>query len=284
MSDFKRLLDRFEDHEKNLTALGNEVVRRYPQSATLVELTRELAAAVDGLGALRDKLGSAIEEAETEVALKSDLLMQMGDSDTYARLSDTERNQLSEYLMSNGAGLATDDELMEFVIRSLEQKSEEQILAEFSKEEIMDFGRGSVPEADDFTAYETGVKLIRESLADPDRHDEIINELAKAQLANDTNGTIRLMYEQAFGQKPLVPNQPAIPAPAPDGAELPPGTEPMPGEQAPAAPSAPVGEGEAMEQSGEGDEPKEEKPKESEESEKPSEPKDEEPDEEKAKE
>ena len=245
MSDFIRILDRFQDHESNLKSLGNEVVQRYPQSALLVELTDELHAALEGLAALRLKLGEAIDQAESEMALKANFLMQMADSPYYSKLSEKEKDTLAEHLLSRENGLASEQELLDFSLESLTQRSEEELISEISKQDLMEIGKISTPGADDFAAYDAGLAMVRDSLMDPGRHDEIVLEIAKSKLNQDPAGLIRLLYQDAFGRQPSEPEAPApMPAQGPDGeapdspALAPEGIEPPP--LAPETPAEPI--------------------------------------------
>jgi len=220
MSEFVRILDRFQDHERNLKELGNEVVKRYPQSSLLVELTDELHAALEGLGMLRLKLGDAIDQAEQEMALKSNLLMQMADSQNYSQLSNSEKDHLTEYLLSQERGLASDQELLDFSLESLTQAPEEDLLSAISKEDVISIGRIAYPGADDFSAYDAGLSMVRESLSDPVKHDEIVLEIAKGDLKKDPAELIRLFYSGAFGKQPGE-EAPLPPVEMPEG-EVPP--------------------------------------------------------------
>jgi hypothetical protein len=224
MSDFKNLLDRFEDHEDNLKKLGDALVERYPQSKNLIQLSQELGSAIDGLGALKNRLSDAISEAEKQAALGADIADQMGKSEIYQNLSDRDRQKLSEYLVQNEAGLASDEELEAFVKKSLEQKSDQDLLAEFSKPHIMELGHALIPEADEFESYKEGSEALLQEIADPEKKAQLVNDLAKVLIKESPATIVKLFFNQAFKQdevevptpKPSIPETPA----SEEGAEV----------------------------------------------------------------
>lgn len=217
MSNFQNMLDRFGDHEKNLRELGDALVQEYPQSKNLIQLAQELGAAIDGLDALKTRLGEAIHEAESQTALFSDLQSQMTKSDIYQKLSDRDRQKLSEFLVQNGAGLATDEELTAFVKKSLEQKSEAELMAEFSKAHILELGQALIPDGNEFDAYKEGMDAIKEQLRDPAKKAEIISDLAEILLKESPATVLRLYFPDAFKQTEAPPmDTNPIPIIAPD--------------------------------------------------------------------
>ena len=205
MSDFQKLLDRFGEHEQNLRELGAALVQKYPQSKNLIQLSQELGAAIDGLDALRERLGEAIHEAESQTSLFADLDTQMAKSEVYQKLSDRDRKKLSEYLIQQGAGLATDEELKAFIKKSLEQKTEPELMSEFSKAHILELGQallgeGTEGEGNEFDAYKAGLDAIRTQLQDPAKKEEIITDLAEVLLKESPATVVRLFFPDAFKQ------------------------------------------------------------------------------------
>lgn len=202
MATFKDLLNKFGEHEENLKELGDEIVRRYPQSKRLVELSKELSAAVDALEELKTKLAEAIEMAEQETALKLDLQDQVGKSATYSKLSAGDQDKLLEYLIANKAGLATDEELASFVKESYSQKDDAGLIAEFPKAHILELGRSAVAEADEFEAYQAGLKALQGQLADPEGRASIVSDLASVVFKEAPEQIIRSFYSKAFQAEP----------------------------------------------------------------------------------
>jgi hypothetical protein len=221
MSDFQKMLDRFNEHESHLRELGDALVQRYPQSQNLIQLSQELGAAIDGLGALKTRLGDAIHEAESQTTLAADLKLKMDASPVYQQLTERDRAKLTEYLLANEAGLATDAELEAYVLRSLEQKSEAELLAEFSKAHILELGQAIQPGVGEFDAYKFGTEALRKQFGDPQQKQEILADLAKVLLKESPGTVLKLFYAAAFKQDetPEPPAQPATPA-APKPAEL----------------------------------------------------------------
>jgi hypothetical protein len=244
MSDFKKLLDRFEDHENNLKELGNALVLKYPQSKNLIELAQELGVAIEGLNALKTQLGQAIHEAESQSAMLSDLNDQMMKSEIYQLLSERDKKKLSEYLIQQKKGLATEEELEAFVKQSLEQKSETELLSEFSKAHILELGRSIVDgEGNEFEAYKAGTDILIEQFRDPAKKTEIVNDLAKILLKESPATIVKLFFSPAFKQieqprmeidpipmispqeEPVegpaqIPNPKTVPAPEPEAAPV----------------------------------------------------------------
>ena len=216
MSDFKKLLERFGEHEQNLKELGDALVIKYPQSKNLIQLSQELAVAIEGLNVLRGRLGEAIHEAESQTALGADLETQMTKSEIYQKLSDRDRKKLSEYLIQQGAGLATDEELLAFIKKSLDQKSEPELLSEFSKAHILELGQAimeeGTSEGNEFDAYQAGMEAIRTQLQDPAKREEIISDLAEVLLKESPATVVRLFFPEAFKQKDM-PKLDVNPAP-----------------------------------------------------------------------
>ena len=241
MSDFQKMLDRFEDHEANLRQLGDLLVQRYPQSHNLIQLAQELGTAIDGLDALKTRLGEAIHEAEGQAALSADIGSQMAASEIYQKLSERDRQKLAEYLLKNAAGLATLEELEAYVLRSLEQKKDSELLSEFSKAHIMELGQAILPDAGEFDAYKAGMDAIREQLADPTKKAEILADLAKVLLTESPATVLKLFYSAAFKQPDQTPvDVNPIPIVQPDakGGDTPYAAEPS--TEAPEPEAAPV--------------------------------------------
>jgi hypothetical protein len=241
MSDFQKMLDRFEDHEANLRQLGDLLVERYPQSHNLIQLAQELGTAIDGLAALKTRLGEAIHEAESQAALSADIAAQMAANALYQSLSERDRQKLVEYLLQNAAGLATQEELEAYVLRSLEQKSDAELLAEFSKAHILELGQAILPDATEFDAYKAGMDAIRQQLADPTKKADILADLAKVLLSESPATVVKLFYSAAFKQPDQAPVD-VNPAPIiePGAKEQPAPNTPEPSTQAPEPEAAPV--------------------------------------------
>lgn len=214
MSDFRKLLDRFEDHEKNLKELGDALVQKYPQSKNLIELAQELGMAIDGLNALKTQLGEAIHEAESQTALLADLNDQMGKSEIYQTLSERDRKKLSDYLMQQKKGLAAEEELEAFIKKSLEQKSESELLSEFSKAHILELGQSVVEgEGNEFEAYKAGTDILLEQFRDPAKKAEIVGDLAKILLKESPATAVKLFFSPAFKQQIEKPQMDVNPVP-----------------------------------------------------------------------
>lgn len=203
MPTFKNLLERFGEHEENLKELGDEIVKRYPQSKRLVELSKELSAAVDALDELKNKLEEAITMAEQETALKADLFDQVKASEVYSVLSDKDQDKLIEYLITNKAGLASAEELLKFVQDAYAQKDDAGLIAEFPKAHILELGKSLLPEADEFEAYQAGLKSLQGELSAPESRAEIVNDLASVQMKEAPEQVIRSFYSKAFQAEPV---------------------------------------------------------------------------------
>lgn len=202
MAKFKELLNKFEQHEENLKLLGDEIVKRYPQSKRLVELSKELSTAVDALSELKTKLDEAINLAEQESALKLDLMDQINAAPLYSSLSDYEKDTLVEFLIANEGGVASEEELLSFIKDSYSKKEDSELIAEFPKKEILDLGRSTGPEMDEFEAYQTGLKILQDQLSGPESKQEIINDLASIVFKEAPGQVIRSFYAKAFEKDP----------------------------------------------------------------------------------
>lgn len=198
MADFQKLLERFDEHKKNLRELGDALVEKYPQSKNLVGFEQELSSAIDGLDALRNRLGSAIQEAEQQNNLKIDIEQQMSGSELYKSLGERDRHKLSEYLIQNGAGLASDEEVRAFMAKSFEQKPEEDLLSDFSKPFILDLGKQQNPESNDFDAYREGLNLLKAKIADPEQKKELVEALATDIMKENPSSAIKIFYAKAY--------------------------------------------------------------------------------------
>jgi hypothetical protein len=209
VADFQKLLERFDEHKKNLRELGDALVEKYPQSRNLVGFEQELSSAIDGLDALRERLGGAIQEAEQQNNLKLDIEQQMSGSDLYKSLGERDRHKLSEYLIQNGAGLASDEEVRAFMAKSFEQKPDEDLLSDFSKPFILDLGKQANADANEFDAYREGLKLLKAKIADPEQKKELVEALATDIMKENPSSAIKIFYAKAY--QPVQDEKPKTP-------------------------------------------------------------------------
>lgn len=214
MADFDKLLERFDQHKADLRELGDALVDRYPQSKNLVAFEQELSAAMDGLDALRERLGSAIQEAEQQNNLKKDIEQQMAASELYQRLGERDRNKLSEYLIQNSAGLVGEDEVRTFLAKAYEEKPEEDLLSDFSKPFILDLGKREGNIDNEFDAYREGLKLLKAKIADPEQKKELVDALSTDIMKENPASAIKIFYAKAF--QPVNHEQTHVPNPAPN--------------------------------------------------------------------
>lgn len=202
MSKFQRYLDKFQDHEKNLKEMGDSLIREYPQSKNLISLAEELSAAVDGLAELYTKLAEAIHEAEQQGTMKKGLMEQIGNTDLYAHMPRTQRDQLAEYLVQNGKGLATEEDLVGFLKESYADKDDKSLIGEFPKRSILKLGKDIAEQAghksDEFDAYRVGLDALKDQLSNPESKEQVVDDLAKKVYAQDPEKIFKLFYAKAF--------------------------------------------------------------------------------------
>ena len=213
-SNFDTILKNFAEHETDLKKLGQDLVSKYPHSKNLLDLNQELLSAIAGLVGLRDKLSSAISEAEQQEALKTDLEEQMKAISYYSKMPKKDQDVLTEYLLNQGTGLAKPEELEAFVEQSLSQKSEQDLIAEFSKKHILDLGEQIHPDANEFEAYNFGVDALRKQLQNPDTKKDIVQDLALVLIDESPESIAKLYYAKAFETIPV--DTQMAPAPAPE--------------------------------------------------------------------
>lgn len=200
MSEFSKLLDQFKEHQDDLKNLGNQLVEKYPQSKTLLQLSRDLSSAIDGVDALRQKLQDTLEQADQESRLKKDLLDQMNQSDDlYDHLTPADRNKLAEFLLQNNTGLADRKQLMEFIQKAMAEKSNEDLIAEFTKDEIKELGQMQGTEGEDgFDSYQSGVKLLTDRFNDPAKRTKMLEDLAEYKMDHKADEVLKSFFQKAF--------------------------------------------------------------------------------------
>jgi len=198
MPKFQKMADNLETIKKALTDIGQDIIENYPQSKNLVNLAGEVDAAVTGISELSAKILEAISTAGEEEGLKKDLETQMAGSTLYQALDVGERSKLVEYLISQQAGLATEEDLKAFIHKIFDPKNTEEIIGEFSKPYIINIGKQQNPKADEFNAYTTGRAYLMSKLENPEGKKEIIDLVAKEYLENMPGRLLRTYYDKAF--------------------------------------------------------------------------------------
>ena len=198
MAEFHKILDQISGTQKTLQDVGNQIVERYPQSKNLVDLASDLSVAVEGLESLKTRLSESLAEAEQDNALKEDIKLQIADKPMYQSLPDDEKRLLAEWLVQNKQGLASEEQLKEFVQEKFANKDDKQIMGEFNKPYIINLGKELMTDADEFEAYAAGIDHLKQGLATPEGKKEIIDRIADEYLKTMPHRLIHMYYEDAF--------------------------------------------------------------------------------------
>jgi hypothetical protein len=198
--EFEKVLNEISVSQDNLREIGKKIIEKYPQSENLVELATQLAQAVDGMDALREKLAISLQEAQEQQNLKEDLLRQISEKEIYNTMPKDEQNLLSEYLIKNKAGLADDKVLREYVHKMFEPKNSKQIIGEFNKPYIINLGKklSTDESVDEFDAYAMGMNYLKENLENPEGKAKIIDMIADEYLEKMPHRLLHQFYGQAF--------------------------------------------------------------------------------------
>lgn len=198
MAEFKKILEEIEAVTQTLHEVGGKIIEKYPQSKNLIELVGDLNIAVEGLKALKEKLAVSLAEAEQDTALKEDLKLQLSEKPLYQGLEEDEKRLLAEWLVQNKQGLATEEDLKNFIQEKFAEKDAKTILGEFNKPYIIKLGQQLFENADEFEAYAEGVKYLKERLESPEGKTEIIDRIGDEYLKTMPHRLIHLYYEDAF--------------------------------------------------------------------------------------
>lgn len=181
---------------QELEKLGDEFVVHFPRSSSLYKFVDELSLAQQGLQALYDQLASAVQTAESEDKIKQDIMMQIRESDIYKFLDKEAQQRLAEYLVQQGAPLASPEDLLAFAVKSMSSLDAEHIVKNLSKEFVMQIGGGAPAGETTFDAYKAGQDRIKELLGDPEEKDQFIGTLAKEYLKREPELTVRKFYSK----------------------------------------------------------------------------------------
>lgn len=205
MAKAQQFVTRLGEIKTELEKLGDDFVDHFPRSSSLYKFVDEIGLAQQGLGALHDEMARAVQTADSEDKIKRDLLAQMEESDLYKFLKPEGRNRLAEYLVQQGAPLASAEDLLAFAVKSIGGLDAEHIVKNLSKEFVMQLGGQAPPgemgqpegENDNkFDAYKAGVDHIKETLNDAEQKDTFIGTLAREYLKREPELAIRKFYSK----------------------------------------------------------------------------------------
>lgn len=196
MSKFKNLVEKFRKAQEQIKELGTDIVKVYPNSQRLVKMTEEIGTAVEALDSLAEVLEEALQIAEQEEALYSDLMGQIKDSEFYSELKPAEQKKLAEWLVQAKQGLATPEVLVGYVEKTLSQKSDSDLIGMLPKAKIVERGQAMNDGSDAFDAYNAGMDAWKRDL-EMDRA-KAVKELAKLWLSRGFEAIAREFYKEAL--------------------------------------------------------------------------------------
>lgn len=197
MAKAEQFVARLGTITQELEKLGDDFVQHFPRSSSLYKFVDELSLAQQGLNALLDEMGHAVQTADSENKIKLDLLAQINESEIYKFLEKEAKSRLAEYLVQQGAPLASPEDLLSFAVKSIGGLDAEHIVKNLSKEFVMQLG-GAPPGGGDesFDAYKAGIDRIEQLLQDPEEKDQFIGTLAREYLKREPELAVRKFYSK----------------------------------------------------------------------------------------
>lgn len=193
---FKALVDKFRKAQEQIKELGTDIVEVYPNSERLVKMTDEIATAVQALDSLAEVLEEALQSAEQDEALYTDVMTQMKESKLYSELKPAEQKKLAEWLVQSKQGLASPEILTAYIEKTLGQKKDEDLIGMLPKAKIIERGQTMSDGSDAFDAYAAGMDAYKRDLA-MDRP-KAVKELAKLWLSRGFEAIVREFYKEAL--------------------------------------------------------------------------------------
>lgn len=196
MGQFEKLVEKFRNAQEQIKKLGEEIVETYPNTPRLVEMSKEIDTAVTALDSLAQSLEEALERADQDQGLYKEMLTKMEESDIYSELKPAERKKLAEYLVQNKKGLADQETLIQYIERTLSQKSSSDLIAMYPKAKVIERGRAMDDGADDFDAYSAGMEAYRRDF-DADKA-TAVKDLARLWAQKGFDAVAREFYAEAL--------------------------------------------------------------------------------------
>lgn len=193
---FKALVEKFRKAQEQIKELGTDIVEVYPNSERLVKMTDEISTAVQALDSLAEVLEKALQDAEQDEALYSDLMSQIKDSALYSELKPAEQKKLAEWLVQSKQGLASPEVLVSYVEKTLTQKSEADLIGMLPKAKIVERGQSMSDGSDAFDAYSAGMEAYKRDFQ-MDKP-KAVKELAKIWLSRGFEAIAREFYKEAL--------------------------------------------------------------------------------------
>lgn len=198
MSKAQQMVSELERIVADLEKLGNEFVEHFPSSSSLYRFANEIGAAHEGMAALLTQLQEAVQTAKNETAIKENLLQQIKDEPVYKFLDEEQSDRLAEYLVQNEVALATTEELLQFIVKSIKNLDAEQTIKNLSKEFVTRMGGDQDPgdQGNDFDAYSAGVSEIKRILEDSEEKEQFIGILAREYMKRNPELAVKKFYSK----------------------------------------------------------------------------------------
>jgi hypothetical protein len=196
MGRFEKMLEKFIHAKDEIASLGSEIVKEYPNSPRLAEMSNEIKTAVEALGSLADILQSTLQDADQDEGLYQELSAKIDKSEIYSALEPADRKKLAEYLVQSKKDLAEPETLIGYVEKTLSQKSIDECVAMYPKPQIIERGKKLEKDADDFQAYQLGQMAYHEDFKNDPM--ESVQALAKVWLSRGLTRVVKDFYAAAF--------------------------------------------------------------------------------------
>jgi hypothetical protein len=198
MASIDSLISKLDGFKENLQSLAATILEKYPNSQNLVRYTDDIKAALEGLTSLHDGLQEALVQARGEESQSQDLKLQLDESPVLGKLPKDQKARLVEYLIKTNKGVAKPEELVRFMSDTLFANSDEDLLEEVPKKQLLELGREQNPASDEFEAYNSGRELLKQRLQDPATKKKYADYLAEQVVKIKPLDVAKLYYKDAF--------------------------------------------------------------------------------------
>lgn len=200
MSKVMHQVNELEKAYALLKSVGEALVEMLPEGDTFALVAAEVSAAAEGVQALKEHLEGLVQEAEQAEALKQDISEKLETSPHFSKLSKKAKAQISEKLLQDKQPVPDQDSLTRELAAHLDGMAESELLAMFSKKEMLEIGREIDPEAEDVDAFAKAGKYLRDQLTGSETRRDLLQDLAASLLEDSPETYVKKLYgvESAF--------------------------------------------------------------------------------------
>lgn len=206
---FNSLIENLKAVEKDYGDAASELVRKYPQSSRLVEITKELEENIESMTSLREELQQLVETADLEKTLFVDLLDQLKRHPLVegAAVTEADKKNLAETLVQHGLGVPSMDEIKEGLASTWMALPVKDLILQLPKKEIIKKGKEALeqqPEADQdaFNQYNEGLLFFEQEFAKEEIKKAYVDELVAKQLQEKPFGSFIQVLENKIKKEP----------------------------------------------------------------------------------